>query len=92
MGSVMSAIRDDEEDWDIFKKQAELPFSVKWGVYSREADYARQVYNKDKVTGNHLVEIVELMLAIDGVREAFRQDRQEYREYLALREKFKGRG
>lgn len=92
MGSVMSAINDDENDWIDFKRRAQIPFSVKWTVYSTEAFYARELFNKEGIFGEHLIQIVELMREIDKVRTAFKSQNEEYQEYLRLKEKFAMRG
>lgn len=88
----MSAIHDDENDWEDFRRRAQIPFSVKWAVYSTEAVYARELFNKEGIFGEHLIQIVELMREIDRVRDAFKVQSEEYREYLRLKEKFAARG
>lgn len=92
MGSIMSSINDDENDWSDFRRRAQIPFSVKWTVYSKEAVYARELFNKEGIFGEHLIQIVELMREIDRVRTAFSAQNEEYQEYLRLKEKFAARG
>lgn len=92
MGSTISAINDDENDWNDFRRRAQIPFSVKWTVYSKEAVYARELFNKEGIFGEHLIQIVELMREIDKVRTAFSAQNEEYQEYLRLKEKFGERG
>lgn len=92
MGSIISAINDDKNDWEDFKRRAQIPFSVKWTVYSKEAYYANELFNKEGIFGEHLIQIVELMREIDKVRDAFKAQGEEYQEYLRLKEKFSARG
>lgn len=92
MGSILSSINDDENDWSDFRRRAQIPFSVKWTVYSKEAVYARELFNKEGIFGEHLIQIVELMREIDKVRDAFKAQGEEYQEYLRLKEKFATRG
>jgi len=53
MGSVMSAIRDDEDDWERLKCEAGIS-EVTWDVYSNEASWAKSGFEKLGFTGKRL--------------------------------------
>ncbi len=58
MGSVLSAIRDDEDDWDFFKRKTEIT-QVEWELYSLEYSAAKKLHSSHKLTGNYLIRAVQ---------------------------------
>lgn len=57
MGSVLSAIRDDEEEWYDLVNRAGIS-DQKWKLYSEEAGFAEEGFVKHKMAGALLVKFV----------------------------------
>lgn len=75
----MSAIRDDENDWERLKFKAGIS-EVDWDVYSNEAAWAKSGFEKLGFTGmrlklhvKHAVETRELALRHDHELEEFKE-------------------
>lgn len=88
MGNILSAIADDEDEWDDFRFRAGLRFAgsaaSNWELYSKEADLARQGFREFGFTGTFLIEYVQLQLHLDELLIKFNEDKKEYLEYLRL--------
>lgn len=53
MGSVMSAIRDDEDEWADLKRKAGIT-DVTWPPYSPQAEAAKKLFREEQLTGRLL--------------------------------------
>lgn len=88
MGSITSAIADDEDEWyDFCMKVGIMEFmSMKtWGCYSMQARWAREGYDQYKFTGAHLMEYIELAEKLQALVNSFQSRQKEYQEYLRLK-------
>ena len=87
MGSIMSAIRDDEDDWDTVRRNASIN-QVWRTVYSREAGYAKEGFYKHKLTGLELINYVyaEMAKYLADVASRAKDDRRK--KYLELKAEF----
>ncbi len=84
MGSMMSAISDDEDDWDSLERQSEVYGLQNWKVYSDEARFVEQGFNKKKLKGPFLVKYVELKMALKANYMASQIEDKQYGEFLRL--------
>jgi hypothetical protein len=82
MGSIISAINDDEDEWHLIKSSFEIK-DVKWGVYSEEARHAKFGFNEFGFKGRRLKLYVKHMLERTALEQ--RQD-TEVRELEKLKE------
>jgi hypothetical protein len=80
LGCGQKAVADDEDDWNNFKKFANIN-DVNWRVYNQEAGFAVTAYNKSKYTGRRLkLEVKHMVEEVKLKREQY----NEINELLAL--------
>lgn len=86
MGSIMSSIRDDENDWDDFRRKTGL--DTNWEVYSREAEYARDIHKERGYTGRELKLAVRHLVEMNDLRIKQANEWKELLQLQTLEEKY----
>ena len=88
MGCGQKAVHEDEEEWDDFKAQ-HLIGMMRWGVYSKEATYAKQGASLPAgLMGDLLIRYVALMLDRDEQSAFKAAEAKERAEYERLHKKY----
>lgn len=87
MGDMRSAIADDEDDWYDLKEKAKIQ-QMAWKVYSNQATFAKEGFNKHGYTGKTLIEYVDLKTKLIELDNRHSAEEKEYKEYLRLKKKF----
>lgn len=93
MGSIMSAIRDDENDWDDFwARHLRGTAPQQWDLYSDRQRFAVDIYRKESVTGKRLLDRVEeeVVKAKKAKEAAEKKERQKL--FLKLKKEFEPTG
>lgn len=88
MGSVLSAIRDDENGWDALQVKLDIR-DMKWQLYSPEWDYARYGWKELALTGKRLKLYVKHKCEIREQRLRHKKEVTELDTLLALEQKYK---
>lgn len=85
MGSIMSSIRDDENDWDDFRRKTDIP---NWDVYSREARFARKLYETKGIIGRELRLAVRHSIETEDLIIKQAKEWEEFRLLESLKKKY----
>lgn len=88
MGSVISAIIDDEREWDALQAKLDIR-DMKWKLYSREWEYARFGWRELAFTGRRLKVYVKHQCEIHDLRLKHKKENTELETLLALEQKYK---
>lgn len=84
MGSVMSAIRDDENEWERLKCEAGIS-EVDWDVYSNEAAWAKSGFEKLGFTGTRLKLHVKHARETQELARHHSNELEEFTEFTRLK-------
>lgn len=87
MGSIMSAIRDDDDEWGNLRVHAGIN-QVWWTVYSQEAVFAKEGFYKHKLQGTDLINYVYSEMAKHLAKVADRAKDARRKQYLELKAEF----
>lgn len=88
MGSVMSAIRDDEDEWEALQTKLDIK-DMKWKLYSREWEYVRFGWKELAFTGKRLKVYVKHQCEINDLKLRHKKETIELETLLALEKKYK---
>lgn len=86
MGCSIKAIHEDEEDWEFFQKENNLP--PEWKLYSREQDTAKKLYNGKGYTGRQLKLAVRHAIEMNDLELRHKEEWRELEKLLTLEEKY----
>lgn len=88
MGSVLSAIRDDEREWEALQAKLDIK-DMKWQLYSHEWEYARFGWKELAFTGRRLKLYVKHQSEIRELKLRHKKETIELETLLALEQKYK---
>lgn len=88
MGDSRKAVLEDEDYWYDFKCQASIA-DVKWDVYSQEARYAKQGFEKHNLTGRRLKLFVKQQIEQNDLAEKHLREQEELAKLEELETKYK---
>lgn len=88
MGSVLEAIRDDENEWDALQTKLDIK-DMRWKLYSREWEYARFGWRELAFTGKRLKLYVKHQCELHDLRLKHIKENAELETLLALEQKYK---
>lgn len=88
MGSVISAIIDDEREWDALQVKLDIK-DMKWQLYSHEWEYARFGWKELALTGKRLKLYVKHQSEIRELKLRHKKELTELETLLALEQKYK---
>lgn len=86
MGCSIKAIHEDEEDWEFFQKENNLP--TEWKLYSREQDTAKKLYHNKGYTGRQLKLAVRHAIEMNDLELRHKEEWRELEKLLTLEEKY----
>lgn len=86
MGSIMSSINDDENDWDDFRRKTGL--DTNWEAYGREAEYARDIHKERGYTGRELKLAVRHLVEMNDLQIKQANEWKELLQLKILEEKY----
>ena len=86
MGSMMSSIRDDEDDWNDFRRKTDAPSN--WDVYSREAQFAKMLHDAEGYVGRELRLLVRHRIEQDDLAIKQASEWKEFQQLETLRKKY----
>lgn len=87
MGSIASAIYDDENDWYDFKKLAGIT-DLTDSVYSEAARFAKAGFYDNNYSGARLKLYIKHMLEVQNLKTQHAKELKEYEEYLNYKARF----
>lgn len=88
MGSSFSAIRDDEDDWSSLQDRAKISSLQNWQVYSREASFAKEGFNKGHKGETLIAYVAKECKKADLVSKMHKLD-SDFEQLIKLRDQFK---
>jgi hypothetical protein len=88
MGSVLSAIFDDENEWFSLMKKADIQ-DRDWKLYSEEWEFAMEGYKRSGYKGRKLKLYVKQQLEKRNLDRAHKKEFQELEKLSYLEDKYK---